>query len=70
MSLNLTNLVVILLLKLLIFAAGLLGAGHWGAAGHGAYNYARSQNSSKFLKKKIQQVKREALFASLKFFKN
>ncbi|XP_062124522.1 uncharacterized protein LOC133837689 [Drosophila sulfurigaster albostrigata] len=39
LSLNLTNLLIIVLLKVLIFSAGLLGAGHWSSYGHG---YARS----------------------------
>lgn len=39
LSLNLTNLLIIVLLKVLIFSAGLLGAGHWSGYGHG---YARS----------------------------
>ncbi|TMW51612.1 hypothetical protein DOY81_003262, partial [Sarcophaga bullata] len=44
LSLNLTNLLIILLLKILIFSAGLLGAGHWSN-----YGYARSDdNVSKF----------------------
>ncbi|XP_037828011.1 uncharacterized protein LOC119615986 [Lucilia sericata] len=40
LSLNLTNLFIILLLKVLIFSAGLLGAGHWSN-----YGYARSSDS-------------------------
>ncbi|KAH8307691.1 hypothetical protein KR044_009504 [Drosophila immigrans] len=39
LSLNLTNLLIIVLLKVVIFSAGLLGAGHWSSYGHG---YARS----------------------------
>ncbi|XP_075144630.1 uncharacterized protein LOC142219603 [Haematobia irritans] len=39
LSLNLTNLIIILLLKLLIFSAGVLGAGHWSN-----YGYARSSD--------------------------
>ncbi|XP_055908228.1 uncharacterized protein LOC129943040 [Eupeodes corollae] len=35
LSLNLTNLLVIILLKVLIFAAGILGAGHWSHYGRG-----------------------------------
>ncbi|XP_030371649.1 uncharacterized protein LOC115621942 [Scaptodrosophila lebanonensis] len=35
LSLNLTNLLIILLLKVLIFSAGLLGAGHWSSYGYG-----------------------------------
>ncbi|XP_065368493.1 uncharacterized protein LOC135960987 [Calliphora vicina] len=40
LSLNLTNLLIILLLKVLIFSAGLLGAGHWSN-----YGYARSRDN-------------------------
>ncbi|XP_068154980.1 uncharacterized protein [Drosophila tropicalis] len=39
LSLNLTNLLIIVLLKVLIFTAGLLGAGHWSSYGYG---YGRS----------------------------
>ncbi|XP_017118828.1 uncharacterized protein LOC108140530 [Drosophila elegans] len=35
LSLNLTNLLVIILLKVLIFSAGMLGAGHWSGYGYG-----------------------------------
>ncbi|XP_036324176.1 uncharacterized protein LOC118737638 [Rhagoletis pomonella] len=42
LSLNLTNLLIIILLKILIFAAGMLGASHWGAHGYG---YGRSRSS-------------------------
>ncbi|KAH8267310.1 hypothetical protein KR018_005203 [Drosophila ironensis] len=35
LSLNLTNLLIIVLLKVLIFSAGLLGAGHWSSYGYG-----------------------------------
>uniref|UniRef100_A0A1A9V924 Uncharacterized protein n=1 Tax=Glossina austeni TaxID=7395 RepID=A0A1A9V924_GLOAU len=42
LNLNITNLIVILLLKVLIFTAGLLGAGHWGGYG---YNYGRSNDN-------------------------
>lgn len=45
LSLNLTNLLIIVLLKVLIFSAGLLGAGHWTGYGHG---YARSAGSGPF----------------------
>lgn len=40
LSLNLTNLLVLILLKALIFAAGLLGAGNFGqyARGRSAYS--------------------------------
>ncbi|XP_023174284.2 uncharacterized protein LOC111601773 isoform X1 [Drosophila hydei] len=41
LSLNLTNLLIIVLLKVLIFSAGLLGAGHWSGMGYG-HGYARS----------------------------
>ncbi|XP_039952646.1 uncharacterized protein LOC120769599 [Bactrocera tryoni] len=41
LSLNLTNLLIIILLKILIFAAGMLGAGHWSGYGYG-YGHARS----------------------------
>ncbi|XP_054734058.1 uncharacterized protein LOC129241642 [Anastrepha obliqua] len=41
LSLNLTNLLIIILLKILIFAAGMLGAGHWNGYGYG-YGHARS----------------------------
>ncbi|XP_073817494.1 uncharacterized protein [Musca autumnalis] len=44
LSLNLTNLIIILLLKVLIFSAGLLGAGHWSN-----YGYARSNDNDSFL---------------------
>lgn len=37
LSLNLTNLLILVLLKALIFAAGLIGAGNWG-------QYARARN--------------------------
>lgn len=37
LSLNLTNLMILVLLKALIFAAGLIGAGNWG-------HYARSRS--------------------------
>lgn len=37
LSLNLSNLLVLVLLKALIFAAGLVGAGNWG-------HYARSRS--------------------------
>ncbi|XP_037943526.1 uncharacterized protein LOC119676360 [Teleopsis dalmanni] len=43
LSLNLTNLLIIILLKILIFAAGMLGAGHWGGYGYG---YGRSIDRS------------------------
>uniref|UniRef100_A0A1A9WLT2 Uncharacterized protein n=1 Tax=Glossina brevipalpis TaxID=37001 RepID=A0A1A9WLT2_9MUSC len=43
LNLNITNLLVILLLKVLIFSAGLLGAGHW--SGYGS-NYRRSMDNS------------------------
>ncbi|XP_043657097.1 uncharacterized protein LOC122622588 [Drosophila teissieri] len=43
LSLNLTNLLIIILLKVLIFSAGMLGAGHW--SGHG-YGYGRSAGRS------------------------
>ncbi|KAH8247394.1 hypothetical protein KR038_003708 [Drosophila bunnanda] len=39
LSLNLTNLLIIILLKVLIFTAGMLGAGHWTGYGNG---YGRS----------------------------
>ncbi|XP_059217366.1 uncharacterized protein LOC106096408 [Stomoxys calcitrans] len=39
LSLNVTNLLIILLLKILIFSAGMLGAGHWSN-----YGYARSDD--------------------------
>uniref|UniRef100_A0A1A9ZRQ6 Uncharacterized protein n=1 Tax=Glossina pallidipes TaxID=7398 RepID=A0A1A9ZRQ6_GLOPL len=42
LNLNITNLIVILLLKVLIFTAGLLGAGHYGGYG---YNYGRSNDN-------------------------
>lgn len=35
LSLNLTSLLVIVLLKALIFSTGLLGAGNWGQYGRG-----------------------------------
>lgn len=37
LSLNLTNLLILVLLKALIFAAGLIGAGNWG-------HYARARS--------------------------
>ncbi|ALC47044.1 CG12420 [Drosophila busckii] len=43
LSLNLTNLLIIVLLKVLIFSAGLLGAGHWSGYGYG---YGRSAGRS------------------------
>ncbi|XP_001358206.2 uncharacterized protein [Drosophila pseudoobscura] len=43
LSLNLTNLLIIILLKVLIFSAGILGAGHWSGYGHG---YGRSTGRS------------------------
>ncbi|KXJ83582.1 hypothetical protein RP20_CCG005139 [Aedes albopictus] len=43
LSLNLTNLLILFLLKALIFAAGLIGAGNWGAYGRG-----RSEGGSFF----------------------
>ncbi|XP_062565842.1 uncharacterized protein LOC134228081 [Armigeres subalbatus] len=43
LSLNLTNLLILFLLKALIFAAGLIGAGNWGAYGRG-----RSEGGSLF----------------------
>ncbi|KAM7361668.1 uncharacterized protein ACRADG_012621 [Cochliomyia hominivorax] len=43
LSLNLTNLLIIILLKVLIFSAGLVGAGHWSN-----YGYARSSSDSGF----------------------
>ncbi|BFF90930.1 uncharacterized protein DMAD_09346 [Drosophila madeirensis] len=43
LSLNLTNLLIIILLKVLIFSAGILGAGHWSGYGHG---YGRSNGRS------------------------
>ncbi|XP_039495762.1 uncharacterized protein LOC120454486 [Drosophila santomea] len=43
LSLNLTNLLIIILLKVLIISAGMLGAGHW--SGHG-YGYGRSAGRS------------------------
>ncbi|EDV49651.1 uncharacterized protein LOC6552057 [Drosophila erecta] len=43
LSLNLTNLLIIILLKVLIFSAGMLGAGHWSGYGYG---YGRSAGRS------------------------
>ncbi|KAH8351172.1 hypothetical protein KR084_008973 [Drosophila pseudotakahashii] len=43
LSLNLTNLLIIILLKVLIFSAGMLGAGHWSAYGYG---HGRSADSN------------------------
>ncbi|XP_037707639.1 uncharacterized protein LOC119545816 [Drosophila subpulchrella] len=43
LSLNLTNLLIIILLKVLIFSAGMLGAGHWSAYGYG---HGRSSDSN------------------------
>ncbi|XP_031636410.1 uncharacterized protein LOC116349214 [Contarinia nasturtii] len=42
LSLNLTNLLILVMLKALIFAAGLIGAGNWG----GQYARARALDSS------------------------
>ncbi|XP_050316840.1 uncharacterized protein LOC126750994 [Bactrocera neohumeralis] len=47
LSLNLTNLLIIILLKILIFAAGMLGAGHWSGYGYG-YGHARSAEDIHF----------------------
>uniref|UniRef100_A0A1B0DQL3 Uncharacterized protein n=1 Tax=Phlebotomus papatasi TaxID=29031 RepID=A0A1B0DQL3_PHLPP len=44
LSLNLTNLFVLLFLKALIFSAGLLGTGHWGGGG-GYFGRGRSAES-------------------------
>ncbi|XP_067624697.1 uncharacterized protein [Eurosta solidaginis] len=45
LSLNINNLIIIVLLKVLIFAAALLGAGHWTGYGHG-YGYGRSSDGT------------------------
>ncbi|XP_055705254.1 uncharacterized protein LOC129802972 [Phlebotomus papatasi] len=45
LSLNLTNLFVLLFLKALIFSAGLLGTGHWGGGG-GYFGRGRSAEKS------------------------
>ncbi|XP_017039929.1 uncharacterized protein LOC108087184 [Drosophila ficusphila] len=46
LSLNLTNLLIIILLKVLIFSAGMLGAGHWSGYGYGhGRSDGRSDNS-------------------------
>ncbi|XP_017085460.2 LOW QUALITY PROTEIN: uncharacterized protein LOC108117494 [Drosophila eugracilis] len=45
LSLNLTNLLIIILLKILIFSAGMLGAGHWSGYGYG---HGRSASDNNF----------------------
>ncbi|KAH8318057.1 hypothetical protein KR074_004530 [Drosophila pseudoananassae] len=48
LSLNLTNLLIIVLLKVLIFSAGMLGAGHWSGYGYGYGRGSTGRSDSDF----------------------
>lgn len=49
LSLNLTNLLILVLLKALIFAAGLVGAGNWGQYARARYSERKFEQIHEFM---------------------